>query len=79
MVVVLVCIGVIMVRGREERIEFSDSDISVTTRTEMTIGAGAFFQRTAIPHVTTDLIQMLDQVSNGFIYLHTLECLQLVN
>ena len=68
-VVVLVCVGVIMVRGREERIEFSDSDISVTTRTETTIGAGAFFQRTAIPRVTTDIIRMLDQVSNGFIRL----------
>ncbi|KAI5121116.1 hypothetical protein M0805_002789 [Coniferiporia weirii] len=39
----------------------SRNDIAITTRrTETTIGAGSFFQRTAILHVTTDLIRVLE-------------------
>ncbi|KAL5476911.1 CFT1 [Sanghuangporus weigelae] len=39
----------------------SRNDITITTRrTETTIGAAPFFQRTAILHVTTDLIRVLE-------------------
>jgi hypothetical protein len=39
----------------------SRHDITITSRrTETTIGAAAFFQRTAILHVTTDLVRVLE-------------------
>ncbi|KAH8116054.1 cleavage factor protein [Phellopilus nigrolimitatus] len=39
----------------------SRNDVAITTRrTETTIGAASFFQRTAILHVTTDLVRVLE-------------------